>query len=511
MDPIAALAEGDGDEITASCRRLAGLDIHNDDETADAAAPTLEDDHVDTLVQQEQQQQHRGRKQHLKRWLRLAVRARKMEWRYRKTVEHHADNEAAVTAARAAWDEALAAVDAAAAIVGGCEVASVQRSTTSSTTTSTVEDHAKVDEWLARARRQIEDIYHALQRALPKTDNPPPHPDNNNQDEEGDDNPKNHPPPLYNNNNATAIDDIKLHRHLQARTLLLHMTHGTQQRDMFHNTAALRGYTKQKFIPRAILVTSTLAKLYQSSASNEAACRVLRAQVAAVDTVVSIGCGPGCDVLGAAAWLDALQSTSTSTSTPRPYRRAVLMDFALSNWQDVILDTLHPLLQPAVYDHVDYAHCDVTAPWQDAVNATARQCLFSTQNNGGDTTHGKNHQNHSNGGKQLQENDNDAPSSSKGVTLIITSYLLSETRGKWAPFYASLWQAAAPGTLFLFSDPTAWQVRQWLQQRLANDTPAVVYTWLDSSMHHAALQELEKRVGPAALLAMKPMAEINMK
>ena len=256
----------------------------------------------------------------------------------------------------------------------------------------------------------------------------------------------------------------------------------------------------------AILVTNVLAKLYHSSASNEASCRVLRAQVAAVDTVVSIGCGPGCDVLGAAAWLDALQSTSPKT--PRSYRRAVLMDFALSNWQDVILDTLHPLLQPAVYDHVDYAHCDVTAPWQDAVNATARQCLFSTQNNGRD---GNSHQNNCNGGKQLQENEDDAaPSYSKGgVTLIITSYLLSETRGKGAPFYTSLWQAAPPGSLFLFSDPTAWQLRQWLQQRLA-DTPAAVYVWLDSSMHHAALQELEKRVGPAALLAMKPMADEKM-
>ena len=116
-------------------------------------------------------------------------------------------------------------------------------------------------------------------------------------------------------------------------------------------------------------------------------------------------------------------------------------------------------------------------------------------------------------------------SSTTLVDLVVVSYVLTETRGKWHAFFHDLivarWrdrdtdnnhdnnddaQAAShsplpllsSGTLLLMSEPTAWQLHHWLQlvgSRLSD------YEWLDSSRLSPELQLLEGRIGPAVLLA----------
>jgi hypothetical protein len=64
------------------------------------------------------------------------------------------------------------------------------------------------------------------------------------------------------NTNTTNIQ-MKEHRLLVARELLRNMTKGTQQLDQFDNYEALIGYTRHKFIERAMLVVLSIHQLTQ--------------------------------------------------------------------------------------------------------------------------------------------------------------------------------------------------------------------------------------------------------
>ena len=293
-----------------------------------------------------------------------------------------------------------------------------------------------------KARSVIESTYHAMQKSLNAVA----------------DNEKT----LHVSLTPTQRHQEKEIRNEQARELLQCMSKGNQKLDMFQNQEALRGYTRQKFIERAMLVTNVLSKLLPATTEPyyvNHSCRILWERIQKVNGIVSIGCGPGCDALGVAAWLDAAVPSSLASE-----RSAVMLDWAMSDWQYTILNALHPLLVPSCYRQINYATCDVRLPWSDAAHKEVRQSVT---------------------GENL---------------LLVTSYLLSETRTQWQVFYQELWDVSAPGTLFLFTDPTAWQMRQWLRSK-----DKCCFNWLDSSMHYPALQELEKRVGPAALLAMKPL------
>jgi hypothetical protein len=99
--------------------------------------------------------------------------------------------------------------------------------------------------------------------------------------------------------------------------------------------------------------------------------------------------------------------------------------------------------------------------------------------------------------EQVDDNNDDKLLS---IDLFITSYLLSETRGKWHDFYESLFQKARPGSLFLFTDPTAWQIHIWLSK---HQHELEGHCWLDSSMNRPDLQVLEGRLESGVLFAMK--------
>lgn len=75
-----------------------------------------------------------------------------------------------------------------------------------------------------------------------------------------------------------------------ANELLRAMKAGTQELRMFDDSAALDGYVRRKFAPRALLVFSGLRNAYQLPWAAQSLTRVKR--------VVSIGGGPACCLLG---------------------------------------------------------------------------------------------------------------------------------------------------------------------------------------------------------------------
>ncbi|KAL7578406.1 hypothetical protein ACA910_012803 [Epithemia clementina (nom. ined.)] len=295
----------------------------------------------------------------------------------------------------------------------------------------------------------------------------------------------------------------------QARLLLRNMTKGTQNLSMFENEAALLGYVRQKFIERALLVASSLSKLSvanerepQSAPSPAEARTKIWDRLQSIQKVVSIGCGPGCDGVGIAAWLAAAQQSRHQSlgngEEKRFYhglKQLVLLDWAMPKWE-LIIEPLKDIVVPNLVNEVHVGVCDVLSSEENAL-----------------------------------QNKN-AVQSCTDADLIISSYLLSETRSRWFDFYDKIMDvcvdssakqqigtntdkmqsnstSAKGGTLFLFSDPTAWQLHEWLNR---NKERLESWCWLDSSMNDADLQILEGRVGPAVLLAMaKPCTTVSKK
>ena len=243
----------------------------------------------------------------------------------------------------------------------------------------------------------------------------------------------------------------------EARSMLYNMTKGKQTLAMFENTDALLGYTRLKFQERAHLVFASLAKLSTSINRIE---EIMWNKLQSVKSVCSIGSGPGCDVLGVIALRRVLFDEKMALD------RVLLLDWAMTEWKRTILDPLETILVPNCFQKWETASCDV------------RESLDRHENN-----------------PVAAERIQAAP-----IDLFITSYLLTETNGKWHDFYRDLFQKhARSGSLFLFADPTCWQIHLLLDEW----KDAADFCWLDSSRDRPELQSLEGRTGPAVLLAMK--------
>ena len=154
--------------------------------------------------------------------------------------------------------------------------------------------------------------------------------------------------------------------------------------------------------------------------------------------------------------------------------RIVFLDWTMDRWE-FFLQPLTTILQEHHFiQSADLGHCDVLQPLSAEANATAHNLLMRCNSEGEKCC---------------------------DIDLFVTSYLLTETRGKWHAFYRDVIQMAKPGALFLFAEPKAWQLHTLIEQMKANNT--MDFVWLDSSMHSPILQALEGRVGPAVLLGMK--------
>jgi hypothetical protein len=308
---------------------------------------------------------------------------------------------------------------------------------------------------------------------------------------------------LQDNTNANTNDadsavqrkpaaELKEFRTEQARTLLMNMTKGSQTESMFENEAALRGYTRHKFNERAMLMVTALTKLGNlPESSQDYSCHErIRAKLASVRSLCSVGCGPGCDAVGVAAYLSSIHqssllSGSTTTNSTPILDYAVLMDYTVQHW-DKILIPLVNVVVPELVENMVTSFCDARSSLTESNNAVAAQLLSRREEVEGTDNNNV-------------TDDKDTNSPKLKVDLVVTSYLLSETRGQWHAFFDDLVRRTDPGTIFIFSDPTAWQLHVFMER----NSHCMDFCWLDSSMHRPELQALEGRVGPAVLVGMK--------
>jgi len=328
-----------------------------------------------------------------------------------------------------------------------------------------------------------------------------------------------------------------------ARELCWNMTRATQTESMFDNYAALRGYCSNKFVERAMLVVHSLGKLLPTPPSSSTCLTGDEAETTnindfsvqnrhiitndefpkrllSVRDVCCVGCGPGCDAVGLLAFLQSVaaaadrspeqqhQPPSVASSATIP--NVVLLDWTIDQWRR-ILGPLEECLRSSGEDtasaaaaegdsrtavtprvgKLDLAPCDVRVSLLEGdANIMARELLIKPS--------------------EIEDELGRQPLRQVlACDLIITSYLLSETRGRWHAFYDDLVRYAKPGTLFLFTDPTAWQMHIFVDRcsgcgnDYEADRRAMDFVWLDSSMNQPELQALEGRVGPAVLLGMK--------
>lgn len=264
----------------------------------------------------------------------------------------------------------------------------------------------------------------------------------------------------------------------EARYLLRHMHKGTQSRDMFRNTAALWGYTRQKFLERAMLVVTSLQNVEKAINLNE------------IKSVCSIGCGPGCDAYGIMSFLRTFNEKSNCM-----LQELVLLDYAMEDWKQILFHTVEAALQQGGISHgcrVTMESCDVTQP------------LISEQS-----------------GEHNPNVNCTLTRTTKVCDIFLISYLLSETRGQWETFLLQLINIAKPGSYFYFAEPSPWQLHRVVSLLQDDSTMKVTtatanvaaqqmdFMWLDSSMKVPELQCLNSRIGPAVLFGIKKASKLE--
>mmetsp|Transcript_4273 Transcript_4273/g.8900 ORF Transcript_4273/g.8900 Transcript_4273/m.8900 type:complete len:405 (-) Transcript_4273:77-1291(-) len=296
----------------------------------------------------------------------------------------------------------------------------------------------------------------------------------------------------------------KAERAAKTNQLCRNMTKATQSIEMFHDMKTLRGYARRKFAQRSALVADSLGKLHPDAiemgvaAAARTRSEMDSGQLALYDeqirlmkscwsglsrvaNICSIGCGPGCDLVGTLTFLrhfvHECDSSSVEVGCRQRRLKAVLLDFAIEQWKEAVLDDLANLLRPDYVNEVCCCRCDVTRAMDDSIEQTVAD-----------------------------------------VDLYLTSYLITETRFQWDEFFVDLVRQARVGALFYFVEPTPWQLHRLIRlskkgSKASDNARTDVdyapleglrFVWLDSSMHSPELQPLDGRVGgPAVLLAIK--------
>ena len=145
----------------------------------------------------------------------------------------------------------------------------------------------------------------------------------------------------------------------------------------------------------------------------------------------------------------------------------ILLDYAIEEWKDAVLDDLEPILTQSFAGTVTCEHCDVTNPLLEK-----HAHLIAT------------------------------------TDMFLVSYLLTETRDKWDAYFIELVDKAKEGAVFYFAEPLPWQLHRLIRMAAPDSDPSPLqklrFVWIDSSMNYPELQELDGRAGgPAILLAIK--------
>lgn len=293
-------------------------------------------------------------------------------------------------------------------------------------------------------------------------------------------------------NEKEKIHADKIQQTKKAKHLLWNMTKGTQSKSMFSDVTALRGYARQKFHSRAALIIESFGKLFPNSVEvvtsslhnsnnwNDQQKKQITEQrevmkmcwekLGSVERICSIGCGPGNDAVGLTAFLRSYFNRKDQV------KDVFLLDYAIGEWKDAILDNLLPILSPEYVANITCKACDVTHSLAD--NEGIEECI-------------------------------------KDADIFLASYLLTETRNQWDQFLVEIVSAAKSGALFYFSEPVPWQLHRLMRMSSVDSTSDVSpgvdcsplqrlkFVWVDSSMFFPDMQRLDGRSGPAVLLAIK--------
>jgi hypothetical protein len=263
--------------------------------------------------------------------------------------------------------------------------------------------------------------------------------------------------------------------------LLRHMTKGTQEISMFNNQSCW-GYCRQKFYERALLLCNSLYKLSGSQEEldlllqsksedvraviekqwNDRATMFTKAR--AINRVFSIGCGPGNDMVGLITFLRLIHGENFNG-----LKDAFTLDWSIGEWRQSILEPLQGILDECnLVTTMTPIFCDVTKDLSHESNEYAKSVISSQ-------------------------------SQTSQVDIYLISYLLSETRGKWEPFFKDIVHMSSQGSLFYFAEPTSWQLHRLIELF----SHSLTFVWVDSSRDYPDLQRFEKRTGPAVLFAKK--------
>ena len=316
-------------------------------------------------------------------------------------------------------------------------------------------------------------------------------------------------PPINDTKHKAAVDDVvlilrkllssvddedrqtvkkdKIEQTMKARTLLSNMTKGTQSKSMLKDITALRGYTRQKFHGRATLLIESYANITPESlemapaiyskldTQQQQECidqidvmNMCYEKLDNIQRVCSIGCGPGNDAAGLVAFLRSFMNKKDALE------EIVMLDYAIEDWKAAVLDDLTPILVPDYVSKITCESCDVT---QSIKSDTVEQYI----------------------------RDSD---------IVLTSYLLTETRNKWAEFINQLVDLSKVGAMFYFAEPVPWQLHQLIRMSTNQSEKStdidfsplqqLRFAWIDSSIHQPLFQKLDGRSGgPAVLLAIK--------
>jgi hypothetical protein len=359
-------------------------------------------------------------------------------------------------------------------------------------------------------RSFVERVYHGLQTRLNQTE------------------PLEQASSSSNNNNSNR--STKESRNSAARELLAHMAKATLLPSMLDEPDAVRGYTRHKFQERAMLVVRTLLSLQPEQDEHEEwsiendddddddTTRLWWERLTCVTTIASVGCGPGCDAVGAMAVLLQQQLQQQPTNI-----RLVLLDWAMPQWSFLLRPLVEELtkitvewnnnlsnqeveeekgesLEPAMNIEVHMATCDIRAGLFADENAQTRLLLMPHENRGTASSSSTPDQSFST--LKASKVLTCTITTATDIDLYLISYLLSETHGRWQVLLDDLMRCSRPGTFFWLADPTAWQLNVFIK-RYNSKHNSLTWIWLDSSRHRPDLQQLEGRVGPAVLLAMK--------
>jgi hypothetical protein len=382
------------------------------------------------------------------------------------------------------------------------------------------DDEEKQDQ---RTRKFIANVYYKLQRTWTNTIV-------STKDEITSKSPKEDAHHHNPTNPQYVAPQIKQQRLESSRQLLSNMTKGKQAlEDFVDNIEGLQGYTQQKFIERAVLIASAIRRaqhyfLQNSTGSSTITTSSPMFALDSIRSIASIGCGPGCDAVGviaaAAVILNGGKASINNDITQKEFvlDRVLLLDWAMDHWKPILTSVRDILIEEHLIQSMDMASCDV------------RVSLFKQQNqmavHDNDVTNTVFEHSCSQDVISLLTNAKSQESATAStvnerrlaVNMFVISYLLSETRGQWHHLLDDVVQQSVPGTAFLLTDPTAWQLHAFrrryefstLKERHSNKPHRQFhFVWLDSSMDRPELQVLEGRIGPAILMGIKLEPQIN--